>query len=106
MKNATPRSGTHALARPIRSTFAAALLPALGLMLSAQAGHAGSATWLANATSGDWNTAANWMPNTVPNGSGDIATFDVSNTTGISISAETQINGVVFNPGSSAFTIT
>ena len=28
---------------------------------------AGSATWATNPTSGEWNTAANWVPNTVPN---------------------------------------
>src|SRR5205807_1881086 len=54
---------------------------------------------------GDWNTATNWMPNTVPNGPSDTATFALSNTTGVSLSADTEVNGIVFNPGASAFTI-
>ena len=33
---------------------------------------------------------------TVPNGPADIATFDLSNTTNISISASTEVNGIVF----------
>ena len=40
--------------------------------------------------SGDWNTAANWMPNTVPNGPSDIATFGdpVSGVTHLSASVD------------------
>jgi hypothetical protein len=40
--------------------------------------HAGSATWNFSPSSGDWSTAANWTPATVPNGPADIATFDLS----------------------------
>jgi hypothetical protein len=29
---------------------------------------AGSATWLTNPGSGNWNSATNWTPATVPNG--------------------------------------
>ena len=68
--------------------------------------HAGSATWDLNPASGDWNTAANWTPATVPNGSADTATFAVSNTTAISISANTTVDGITFAPGASSFTIT
>jgi len=32
--------------------------------------HAGSSTWGLNPASGDWNTATNWTPATVPNGVG------------------------------------
>jgi len=67
---------------------------------------AASATWKSSPTSGDWNTAANWIPQTVPNDPSDTATFDVSNTTGISFSADTEVNGIVFGPGASPFTIT
>ncbi len=51
----------------------AILLPALV--------QAGSATWRVNPSSGDWNTAANWTPMTVPNGPIDTATFGFSTTT-------------------------
>jgi hypothetical protein len=56
------------------------LLTILSLTLALHA-YAGSATWLSSPLSSDWNTAANWMPNTVPNGPADVASFDVSNTT-------------------------
>ena len=68
--------------------------------------HAGSATWDLNPASGDWNNAANWTPATVPDGSADTATFAVSSTTAISISANTIVDGITFAPGASSFTIT
>ena len=67
---------------------------------------ADSATWKTNPSSGDWNTSANWSPSTVPNGPSDIATFDSSTVTGVFLSANTEVNGIVFNAGASAFTIT
>ena len=67
---------------------------------------AGSATWNQNPTSNDWNTAGNWMPNTVPNGSSDVASFSTSNLTQVAVSARTEISGVNFNPGADSFTIT
>ena len=66
---------------------------------------AGSATWNLNPTTGDWNAAANWTPATIPNGPSDTATFDVSNTTGVTLSATTKLNGIVFSPDASAYTI-
>ena len=56
----------------------------------------GSATWDLNPLSGDWNTATNWTPATVPNGSADIATFALSNTTAVSLSTNTEVNGIIF----------
>jgi len=85
--------------------FGAGLLPAFILMLGIQTGHAGSATWKANPASGDWNTATNWTPQTIPNAPSDTATFATSNTTSVSLSANTEVNGIVFNAGASAFTI-
>src|SRR4029077_17890587 len=68
---------------------------------------AGSAQWDLNPTSGDWNTAANWTPMTVPNGPADIATFVPSNATNVSISANTQINSIAFTPATTnPYTIT
>ena len=46
------------------------------------------------------------MPATVPNSAGSTATFATSNTTGLSLSGATQVNGTVFQSGASAFTIT
>ena len=77
--------------------------------LALQFAHADSATWNLNPTNGDWYTAANWTPNTVPNGPGDIATFDVSTISDISPVPGTgsiEVDSIVFNPGASAYTIT
>ena len=63
------------------------------------------ATMNLNPTSGDWNTAANWTPATVPNGPNDVATFATSNSTTVSLSAETEVDSIVFASGASAFTI-
>src|SRR5882757_975982 len=75
----------------------------LAFALDAQAS---SATWSATPLTGDWNTAANWTPATVPNGPGSSATFDVSNTISVGISADINIDSIVFNLGASAYTIT
>ncbi|PYK93743.1 MAG: hypothetical protein DME36_08365, partial [Verrucomicrobia bacterium] len=66
----------------------------------------GSATWKSSPATADWNTASNWSPATVPNGASDTATFASSSITNISLSANTEVNGIVFNSGASAFTIT
>ena len=78
----------------------------LTLFLSSGPANAGSATWNLNPTSGDWNTANNWTPATVPNSPADTATFASSNTTAVSISAFTEVTSIVFNAGASAFTVT
>jgi autotransporter-associated beta strand protein len=86
--------------------LAAVLLP---FLVSAASTFAGSATWNLNPTNGDWFTASNWTPATVPNGPNDMATFGVSNVTGISTSFYTtppEVNGIVFDPGASAYSIT
>ena len=106
MKKKTNSSPQRAVVCFTRSTFGAAILSALAFILTSQASWAGSATWNLKPTSGDWNTATNWMPATVPNDPSDTATFDVSNTTSVSLSANTEVNGIAFNPGASAFTIT
>ena len=103
--NLTTRT-SGALPRLLKSTFIAGLLSALILLLSTQSSHAGSATWKASPATGDWNTATNWTTGGPPNGATDTATFATSNTTGVSLSANTQVNGIVFNSGASAFTIT
>ena len=78
------------------------ILISLAFVLHARAG---SATWNLNPASNDWNTAANWTPATVPNMPADTATFGVSNKKSISTSAGFGLNGMVFNPGASAYTI-
>lgn len=82
----------------------------LVLLVSSSNSFAASATWKGNPASGDWNTAANWTPATVPNGpfpNGPFptATFAQSNITDVSLSAEANVDGIVFSANASAFTI-
>ena len=105
MNKQTTTSTWSALSH-IKTSFTAGLLPVIVLLLSLQPTQAGSANSNFNPASSDWNTAANWTPATVPNGPADTAQFAVSNTTGISISSPTEVSGIQFNPGASAFTIT
>jgi len=74
-------------------------LPAVACAINAQ--------WDLDPISGDWNTAANWTPLGVPNGPTDTATFALSNTTNISISANTEVNGITFtSAATNPYTIT
>ncbi len=74
--------------------FAIAALAFVGLL---PAGFGAGDTWLDNPASGNWNSAANWSPATVPNGSGATATFSASKTTSVSISGSTQVGSIVFS---------
>jgi autotransporter-associated beta strand protein len=67
--------------------------------------YATSAQWDLNPISGDWNTAANWTPNRVPNEPIDVATFDLSNTTNVSISAATEVNAIIFTLTANFYTV-
>jgi autotransporter-associated beta strand protein len=85
------------------------LLVAAALLLITLQGSsfAASATWARNPTTGEWNTAANWSPQTVPNSTTDIATFDASNVTNVSVGFGSIINldSAVFNSGAPSYTI-
>src|SRR6266550_5869539 len=90
----------------MNTLLVAALRCALMFLVPALA-YAGSAQWDLNPISGDWNTAANWTPMTVPNGPADIATFGLSNTTNVSISANTEVSGITFTAATTnPYTIT
>ncbi|HEY4281545.1 MAG TPA: hypothetical protein VGM62_00670, partial [Chthoniobacterales bacterium] len=73
--------------------------------------YGGTATWELNPGSDAWTTATNWTPNTVPNGSADTATFDVSNVTSVSLSPTSffgfslEVNSIVFSSNASGYTI-
>ena len=68
--------------------------------------YADSATWDLNPTSSDWNTAANWTPQTVPNGPSDTATFDVSNITDLSVATDIELDAMIFQAGASPYNFT
>jgi hypothetical protein len=88
-----------------RHPLSALLLCGLLLLIPNAPAQAGSATWNLNPTSGDWNTAANWTPATVPNGADDVATFATSDITSVDFSGFTTLFGIDFGPGADAFTL-
>ncbi len=81
------------------------LLTVSALLVTARQAVAGSATWNSNPSSGDWNTAGNWTPATVPNGPDDVATLASSNQRTLSLSGDVEVGEVVFNAGASRFMI-
>lgn len=84
-----------------------AFLFAVAIALFPSLASAGSAAWNFPGGATDWNTDANWTPATGhPNGPTDVATFNLSLSTALSLSAATEVNGIVFNNSASAFTIT
>lgn len=86
----------------------AAALAAVALLSFSltHAATAASATWLQNPASGDWNSASNWTPMTVPNGPNDTATFSTTNQPNVFLSANTEVNGIVFTPGANQYSMT
>jgi autotransporter-associated beta strand protein len=75
------------------------------ILLSATLARAGSATWVSNPINGNWNTASNWSPQTVPNGPFDTATFTTSSNPNLTLSAPIEISAAFFQPGASKFNI-
>jgi hypothetical protein len=88
-----------------KSAVLLTMIVATLITIFAQPSSGGSATWLANPPSSDWNNAANWTAGGPPNDPADIATFATSSQTGISLSANVGVNGMTFNSGADAFTI-
>ena len=85
--------------------LSAVFLAVLSTAALLQTATAGSATWNLSPTDGNWYHVNNWTPATIPNGATDIATFDLSNTTAVSLAANTTVLGLAFNSGASAYTI-
>ncbi|WP_426422136.1 autotransporter domain-containing protein [Bradyrhizobium genosp. A] len=79
-----------------------ALLAGVVVIWAAPAGAApvADATWSTTPGSGDFNTATNWNPNFVPNGT---AFFGTSTITSLSLSTDAQLGGFTFNPGAPAY---
>ncbi|KJC44847.1 hypothetical protein UP09_14480 [Bradyrhizobium sp. LTSP885] len=75
-----------------------ALLPAFW-PASAQA-----QTWLASPGSGDWNTAANWNPATIPDSLAAAVVFGTSNKSAVSLSNQVAVGSLTFN-GTTAYTV-
>src|SRR6201997_4144286 len=90
------RSGGGAMRADLLTTTAPVAL------LAATSARAQNATWNATPSSGDFNTAANWTPATVPTGT---AFFGASNITSITFQpfTTTSIGALQFNPGAPAY---
>ena len=105
-----PKARSTQKPRKACSPLRFALLIAL-LVGSAGAARAGSATWDLTPVTSSWNTAGNWTPDIVPDGTGDVATFDVSNQTNVTVTitdpllGDTVVSDIVFTPAASAYTI-
>src|SRR5438034_11592661 len=89
-KSKTPAYFVHSIAAAV-------------LLLTAQSGRAGSATWLSSPQDSAWENANNWTPGGPPNGPSDIATFAQSLQTSVDISTSVEVNSIVFSSGSASF---
>jgi hypothetical protein len=77
------------------------LLTATALaLLTATFARAQDATWSTNPGSGNFNTATNWTPATLPTGT---AFFGPSSITSLTISSPTTLGGFTFNAGAPAY---
>jgi fibronectin-binding autotransporter adhesin len=127
-----PNKITDRNARKLSSILAAVipwLLPALILFVATESSFAADATWVGGQGGpdhvGDWNFReptpvpgfpgpgpnfpgqTNWNPNTtIPNGSGDTATFATSSITDVFLSENTEVNGILFQQNASEYRIT
>src|SRR4051812_13746508 len=79
-------------------TLIAAAIGCSLILLIPTASYAISAQWDLDPVSGEWNTPVDWTPNGVPNGPSDVATFGLSNTSGVFISADTEVDSIIFTP--------
>ena len=89
--------GQRADRNPGAAALAAAFVVSAALASPATAQ---DATWNLNGT-GNYNTAANWAPATVPTGT---ATFGVSNQNAVTITAFASVGNWLFTVGASAYT--
>src|SRR5437868_8205695 len=64
-------------------------------LIAATPAHAASATWSGQLNS-NWNVSENWSPQTVPNGPSDVATLGSAFNRNVSLSANTEVNGITF----------
>lgn len=72
-------------------------------------GHAQSTrTWSSTTTNGSWSVAGNWTSGTAPVANDSVAFGATTGTTTLNndIAAATQFNGITFNVGASAYTLT
>jgi hypothetical protein len=88
-----------------RTAYVVHSMAATALLLTAQIGFAGSATWLSAPPDSVWENANNWTPGGPPNGSSDIATFAQSSQTTVDISTAVEVSSIMFTSNSNSFTL-
>jgi hypothetical protein len=102
---------SRTLLRPRARAFFLATVTLVCLLSERSTTFAASGSWnFFPFPSTDWNTGSNWSSSTVPNGSGDTATFDLAFVASVFVSANTQVAGISFtaaavNPSQSRPTI-
>src|SRR5215469_9673751 len=62
-------------------------------------------TWSLNPVSGDWNTAANWRPQGVPDIQSEKAAFGPSSVTDVTASSLINLGSLTFTRGAGQYTI-
>ncbi len=93
------------LITPSRHTLTATLLVILAIFFSLDLARAGSAVWSDIPATSDWNTSANWLPQTVPDGKVDVATFDRSFVRDVFLSDPTSVAEIVFSAEADSYSI-
>ena len=101
------------ITKSICPAFGVVMLAASAVTLNAAQGDLTSpdsnphptSTWSLSPTNGDWNTAANWHPASVPDTQSERAAFGPSSITNVSASAPVTVHDITFNAGASQFTI-
>jgi len=107
MKTSTNIGSSIVKAPLLRARLVVLTSAVLLLVISSQGtGFAGSATWKTSPNSGNWNRAGNWTPQTIPNGPSDAATFAMCSIISVFLSANTAVDGIVFDTGGDSFTFT
>jgi len=85
------------------TTYIVHSIAAAVLILTAQLGMAGNATWLSSPQDSAWENPNNWTAGGPPNGPSDVATFSHSSQRDVTISSSVQVNSIVFTSGADSF---
>ncbi len=73
------------------------------LLSSSAVALAGSATWSPDPSNFLWNDPNHWVPQSIPDGPDDVATFTTSNELTVLVDKPTELNALVFGLGAEPF---
>ncbi|HEY7089216.1 MAG TPA: hypothetical protein VH518_14060, partial [Tepidisphaeraceae bacterium] len=77
----------------------------LPLLVGASKVKAASDFWSVSPSNNNWSNGGNWILGLVPNGTGEVATFVTSSIHTPRLSADIDLDSIVFAAGGDAFTI-